>query len=1300
MPSYTLEIDAFGIFMTDMPSLEIWEDGVLDSTHAISSTGTNIMVTINFPGTLPTSLEFRFNDALPEGGRTIEIQSVKINDRHVNVGNYLSIDSLTNGGAAGVVDVPNSSFLFDPSEPAASEFTTGATRTFTAGNDRFRDFNGTADEVFDLLAGRDVAYLGSGDDKVNGNAGNDLIRGGGGNDLLFGDTGNDRLFGQTGDDRIFGGDGNDLVFGNEGADELHGGIGNDQVSGHDGDDILTGGAGNDTLNGGADDDFLFGDADDDQLIGGAGNDTLDGGFGDDVLYGGAGIDVLDGDDGDDTLVGGTGADTLNGGDGNDILLGQDDNDELNGNDGDDLLLGGDGNDTVNGDVGQDILHGNDGNDTLNGGDGNDVLIGDDNNLVNDLVGYYNLDEVSGTTVTDFSGNGNNGSYVGGTPAWDPTGGQIGGAIDFPAAAADDAIEVGTFDVNGSGITISSWINQDNLSQDARIVSKTSGTAANAHDWAFYINDNASGSEDRLTFRLTTVNGFQENALEGVDMSAFLDTWTHVAVTYNDTTDLITYYINGVAVGTDTHGPGGAIATGSGETVAIGNNPVAIGGSRQFDGLIDEVRIYERGLGSTEVSNLFNLDFSDGTGADNLDGGAGDDILYGNGGNDTLDGGTGNDFLFGDAGTDILNGGTGNDTLDGGAGNDTLNGDAGADILRGGTGVDTIDGGADNDTIHLANGDFSAGESLTGNAGTDEIILIDATTVDFSVGTINTVETLNGSGGDDDVTYTIQQALDFTTIDLGAGTDNSRVNVTGTVDVTALGTPTVLNAENGFLTGSVGVDDLTITGAQLDALIFGGGIINFLGGADVLNLTSTSADLNALGATDGSITGLETISAATAGAGVLINISGQTENFIVTGSGSADTITGGSGIDTITGGNGDDVIDGNAGADVINAGNNNDTINLANGDFAAGESIDGGAGTDTVVLTNATTVDFTTGTLSNLEIFTGSGGNDDVRIGADQLIGATSVNLGGGTDVLDVFVDGTIDVSASVFPGTLTAETKNLTGSAGNDSLTITGGQLNTILLSGSSIIDFAGGSDTLSLTTTSTDFNTRGLTNTAILNLETVDTLNATANITVTLSGQTEGFTFNGGGFVDTITTGSGADTINGGNGNDVIDGNAGADVIDGGNNNDTINLANGDFAVGESITGGAGTDNITLTNATTVDFTTGTLATVETLNGSTGIDVVTMSGAQLNSFTSLSFNGGADILNVTSTSTGLNGLANGSLTGLETISTASAVTDVTVDLSNQTENFTVTGSSNADTLTLGSGDDTINSGSTLDAGI
>src|SRR5262249_34927794 len=75
--------------------------------------------------------------------------------------------------------------------------------------------------------------------------------------------------------------------------------------------------------------------------------------------------------------------------------------------------------------------------------------------------------------------------------------------------------------------------------------------------------------------------------------------------------------------------------------------------------------------------------------------------------------------------------------------------------------------------------------------------------------------------------------------------------------------------------------------------------------DVINLTSTSADLNTLGATNASIQGVEAISAATAAAGVTITLSGQTEGFTITGSANNDTITGGRGADTITGGAGID-----------------------------------------------------------------------------------------------------------------------------------------------------------------------------------------------------------------------------------------------------------------------------------------------------------------------------------------------------------------------------------------------------------
>ena len=53
--------------------------------------------------------------------------------------------------------------------------------------------------------------------------------------------------------------------------------------------------------------------------------------------------------------------------------------------------------------------------------------------------------------------------------------------------------------------------------------------------------------------------------------------------------------------------------------------------------------------------------------------------------------------------------------------------------------------------------------------------------------------------------------------------------------------------------------------------------------------------------------MEAISAATAGAGVTITLSGQTEAFSITGSGNADTIAGGTGADTIAAGGGADII---------------------------------------------------------------------------------------------------------------------------------------------------------------------------------------------------------------------------------------------------------------------------------------------------------------------------------------------------------------------------------------------------------
>jgi RTX calcium-binding nonapeptide repeat (4 copies)/Putative metal-binding motif len=87
----------------------------------------------------------------------------------------------------------------------------------------------------------------------------------------------------------------------------------------------------------------------------------------------------------------------------------------------------------------------------------------------------------------------------------------------------------------------------------------------------------------------------------------------------------------------------------------------------------------------------------------VDGGSGNDLMYGSAGFDYMVGSSGNDTMYGYAGNDLLLGNDGVDHLDGGAGDDTLDGGNGADGLNGGPGRDTLRGGADDDTIGARDG---------------------------------------------------------------------------------------------------------------------------------------------------------------------------------------------------------------------------------------------------------------------------------------------------------------------------------------------------------------------------------------------------------------------------------------------------------------------------------------------------------------------------------------------------------------------------------------------------------------------
>jgi Tol biopolymer transport system component len=93
------------------------------------------------------------------------------------------------------------------------------------------------------------------------------------------------------------------------------------------------------------------------------------------------------------------------------------------------------------------------------------------------------------------------------------------------------------------------------------------------------------------------------------------------------------------------------------------------------------------------------------GADSIVASGGDDVIYPGGGNDSVSAGGGNDIVFGDHG---------NDRIFGDAGNDTLFGDQEDDQISGGPGDDIASGSEGNDAVSGADGtDECYAESLRG-----------------------------------------------------------------------------------------------------------------------------------------------------------------------------------------------------------------------------------------------------------------------------------------------------------------------------------------------------------------------------------------------------------------------------------------------------------------------------------------------------------------------------------------------------------------------------------------------------------
>ncbi|MBD2139957.1 hypothetical protein H6F39_00795 [Anabaena sp. FACHB-1250] len=733
---------------------------------------------------------------------------------------------------------------------------------------------------------------------------------------------------------------------------------------------------------------------------------------------------------------------------------------------------------------------------------NQTLAGNEANL----AGYWNFDNVSGSTITDLA-KGNNGTLTNGASIIVASDILIGGTgddiyiVDTTTDTITENVNEG-IDTIQSSVTLTLATNVENLTITGTAAINGTGNELNnviTGNSANNILDGGAGTDtliggtgDDIYIVDTTTDTITENVNEGTDT-------IQSSVTFTLATNVENLTLTGTAV---INGTGNEL-----NNVITGNaaNNILDGGAgidTLIGGLGDDIYIVDtttdtitenvnEGIDTIQSSvtltlatNVENLTIT-GTAAINGTGNELNNVITGNSANNILDGGAGTDTLIGGTGDDIYIVDTTTDTI-------TENVNEGTDTIQSSvtltlatnvenltlTGTAVING-TGNELNNVITGN-AANNILDGGAGTDT--LIGGTGDDiYIVDTTTDTITENANEGTD----TIQSSV---TLTLATNVEN--LTLTGTAAINGTG-----NAGNNVITGN-GANNTLDGGAGTDTLI--GGLGNDI---YVVDSTTDTITENASGGTD-TIQSSVTYTIATL---ALANV----ENLTLTGTAA---ING-------TGNAGNNVITGNAGNNTLNGGAGTDTLI-------------GGLGNDIYV------VDSTTDIITELA----NGGTDTIQSSATLTLATNVENL---TLTGTAAINGTGNAGNNVITGN--SANNILDGGAGTD--TLIGGLGNDIYVVDSATDTItenaSGGTDTIQSSVTYT-IATLALANVENLTLTGTAAINGTGNAANNvITGNTANNTLNGGAGNDTLNGGAGNDTLTGGVGKDTLIGELGVDRFD-----------------------------------------------------------------------------------------------------------------------------------------------------------
>ena len=214
-----------------------------------------------------------------------------------------------------------------------------------------------------------------------------------------------------------------------------------------------------------------------------------------------------------------------------------------------------------------------------------------------LIAYWSFEDAVGVSVngttTDFSGNGNDASFVG-NATWTVNGKRgIGTTYD----GSGDYLSLGNFtDLDGAtAFTISMWFKTDDLTFSSYDGLFARGSSNQRVPWIYGLQSNSV-----VRFQFETTTGGQHDCTKDTT-TLTQGKWHHAVFVWNGSSCVV--YTDGVA-GTSDATTGSVLGNTDGSNY-IGKTPTLA----EWDGLIDEMRIYNRALSATEAQDLYRSDFA-------------------------------------------------------------------------------------------------------------------------------------------------------------------------------------------------------------------------------------------------------------------------------------------------------------------------------------------------------------------------------------------------------------------------------------------------------------------------------------------------------------------------------------------------------------------------------------------------------------------------------------------------------------------------------------------------------------------